>query len=583
MCPFSFLSLFFSFIIPDDEEVRVGFRLSKQEAASAFASDVVFIEKFIEEPRHIEIQLIADNHGNVVALPERECTIQRRNQKVIEESPSSFLDPKTRAAMQDQAASLAASVGYNSAGTVEFLVDKYKNFFFLEMNTRLQVEHPVTEAVTGLDLVELMIRSAAGERLPSHLLGARVPIKGWAFESRVYAEDPFRSFLPSTGRLSGYIEPQVFGERDPFLDASSTEPVPDPANPSGPPYAPPSIRADAGVGLGSEISMFYDPMICKLITHGATRDSALDRMRACLDAYVVRGVGNNMSFLRALCDHPRYASGAIDTGFIAAEYPEGFKGVVLTPERTSRLIAAAAIMSAFRVRDAGNVSGSSPSAELPDPSAVVVTIGAKVAAPDNEDGTPGAVTLPPSYFVRLSASDEDGELAADAEGDKLTAAEIAYHAVPLGDGVIYHALITPIDSASPDELRATGPTTRLRLGNVDWTVDSPLFLAGLLDTPENAPESERVLRLQHVARNAEGFTLTAYGATHDVYVRTPYSHALTKFTRPHRLLDASRALVSPMPGSLVSVAVEAGQIVEEGQEIAVVGMYKRFYLFLVYT
>jgi propionyl-CoA carboxylase alpha chain len=209
-----------------DDEVRMGWRLSKAEAKAAFASDVVFVEKYIEQPRHIEIQLIADNHGNVVALPERECTIQRRNQKVIEEAPSAFLDPATRKAMQDQAAALARSVGYNSAGTVEFLVDKHKNFFFLEMNTRLQVEHPVTEAITGLDLVELMIRSAANQKLPQHVLDG-VGIKGHAFEARVYAEDPFRGFLPSTGRLSGYIEPQTFAPRDPYLSTG--------------------IRSDAGV------------------------------------------------------------------------------------------------------------------------------------------------------------------------------------------------------------------------------------------------------------------------------------------------------------------------------------------------
>ena len=299
----------------NDAEVRLGFRLSKDEAKSSFGDDRLFVEKFIEDPRHIEIQLIADAHGNVAALPERECSIQRRNQKVIEESPSVLLDAKTRRAMQEQARMLASAVGYQSAGTVEFLADKHRNFYFLEMNTRLQVEHPVTEMVTGLDLVELMIRVAAGERLPAHLCGgAHVPILGHAFESRVYAEDPFRGFLPSTGRLSKYEEPQAAGVRDPYLA--------DPA----------AIRTDAGVTEGSEISMHYDPMICKLVTHGPTRDDALDRMRAALDAYVIRGVGHNVPFLRALVDHERFRAGRITTQFIREEFPEGFQGITLAPE-----------------------------------------------------------------------------------------------------------------------------------------------------------------------------------------------------------------------------------------------------------
>jgi propionyl-CoA carboxylase alpha chain len=258
----------------NDAEAREGFRLSREEAIASFGDSRLFIEKFIEDPRHIEIQLIADAHGNVVALPERECSIQRRNQKVIEESPSVLLDEATRRAMQKQACDLARAVQYESAGTVEFLADKHRNFYFLEMNTRLQVEHPVTEAVTGVDLVELMIRVGAGERLPSYLTGAPLPILGHAFEARVYAEDPFRGFLPSTGTLGRYVEPQEFAGADPYLGEE--------------------IRADSGVRQGAEISMHYDPMICKLVTHGADRDSALDRLRAALDAYVIRGVGHNM-------------------------------------------------------------------------------------------------------------------------------------------------------------------------------------------------------------------------------------------------------------------------------------------------
>jgi len=478
------------------------------------------------------------------------------------------------------------------------------------MNTRLQVEHPVTEAVTGLDLVELMIRSAAGERLPAALLGgARAPILGWAFEARVYAEDPLRGFLPSTGRLSGYAEPQTFGAagRDPFLDPAATEPVPAPGG--GAPYAPPAIRADAGVALGSEISMFYDPMICKMITHGATRASALDRLRACLDAYVIRGVGHNISFLRELCEHPRFVSGAIDTSFIAHEYPAGFGGVRLAPAQTLQLVAAAAVMNAFRLRDAGaHVDGASPAATLPDPSQVVVALGRKTAAP----GT-GALSHPPTFHVRLGAGEpeEHGLFEHDAAASpsaSAAAAAAAFHSTPMGDGVVYHAAITPV-AGDEAVLRATGPTAVVRLGNVDWAVDTPLFLAGLLDTPAGAEQSLRTLRLQHVrllralaagaaaaaaaaavsapspparcaplrpqvARLAEGFTLTAYGATQDVYVRTPLAHALNTHMLPLRTRDATRALVSPMPGALVSVAVAAGQVVEEGQECAVVEAMK---------
>jgi propionyl-CoA carboxylase alpha chain len=341
-----------------DAEAREGYRLSREEARASFGDDRQIVEKFIEHPRPIEIQHIADAHGTVVALPERECSIQRRNQKVIEESPSTLLSPATRAAMQQQACDLARAVGYESAGTVEFLADAQQNFYFLEMNTRLQVEHPVTEAVTGLDLVELMIRVAAGERLPASLTGSPVPILGHAFESRVYAEDPFRGFLPSTGRLSRYAEPQSFGSVDPFLAAAS-------------------IRADSGVQQGSEISMFYDPMICKLVTHGATRALALDAMRASLDAYVIHGVGHNVSFLRALTDHPRFMSGAITTQFIGEEWPGGFKGVELTGADREEVAALAAIMHCIKegAHASGSSGGGSSSSSISSGEEFMVTLG----------------------------------------------------------------------------------------------------------------------------------------------------------------------------------------------------------------
>jgi propionyl-CoA carboxylase alpha chain len=280
-------------IAHDDAELREGFSSAQHEAKSSFGDDRVFLEKYIEEPRHIEIQVLGDAHGNVVHLGERECSIQRRHQKVIEESPSPLLDPKTRATMGAHAVALAKAVGYRSAGTVEFIVDRNKNFYFLEMNTRLQVEHPVTELVTGLDLVELMIRIAAGEKLPF----AQKDVKqtGWAIEARVYAEDPTRNFLPSIGRLVRYIPPQGDG-----------------------------IRIDSGVTEGAEISVYYDPMIAKLCAYGAVRDQAIQRLRGALDGFYVSGLRHNIAFLAAIAGSARFQRGALSTDFIAQEFPDGF-------------------------------------------------------------------------------------------------------------------------------------------------------------------------------------------------------------------------------------------------------------------
>jgi propionyl-CoA carboxylase alpha chain len=296
-------------IAHDDDEAREGFRSASNEARSSFADDRVFVEKYIEQPRHIEIQILADGHGHCLYLGERECSIQRRHQKVIEEAPSPFLDEKTRTAMGEQAVALAKAVKYKSAGTVEFIVDQKRNFYFLEMNTRLQVEHPVTELVTGLDLVEQMIRIAAGEKLK--LKQSEVRLKGWALEARVYAEDPFRNFLPSTGRLIRYVEP-----------------------PEGP-----STRVDSGVYEGAEISMFYDPMIAKLITYGADRPAAVVAMREALDAFYIRGLNHNIPFLSALAGHPRFQAGRLSTAFIGEEFPDGFHGVIPDPEATADLVA----------------------------------------------------------------------------------------------------------------------------------------------------------------------------------------------------------------------------------------------------
>ncbi|MHC2088405.1 ATP-binding protein [Methylobacterium sp. CM6244] len=303
-------------IAHSSDEVAEGFARAKSEAASSFGDDRVFVEKFITDPRHIEIQVIGDKHGNVIYLGERECSIQRRNQKVIEEAPSPLLDEATRKKMGEQAVALAKAVSYDSAGTVEFVAGQDKSFYFLEMNTRLQVEHPVTEMITGLDLVELMIRSAYGEALP--LSQDQVKLNGWAVESRVYAEDPTRNFLPSIGRLTTYQPP----EEGPFGNAI--------------------VRNDTGVEEGGEIAIHYDPMIAKLVTWAPTRAEAIESQGQALDAFAIDGIRHNIPFLSALMAHPRWRSGNISTGFIAEEFPEGFVAPEPEGEVAQRMAAAAA-------------------------------------------------------------------------------------------------------------------------------------------------------------------------------------------------------------------------------------------------
>jgi len=302
----------------DAKEAEEGFHLARSEAKSSFGDDRCFIEKFIENPRHIEIQVLGDKHGNVLYLGERECSIQRRNQKVLEEAPSPLLDEKTRKAMGEQAVALSKAVGYDSAGTVEFVAGQDRSFYFLEMNTRLQVEHPVTELVTGIDLVEQMIRVAAGEKLP--FKQSDITLKGWAVESRVYAEDPFRNFLPSIGRLVKY-RPPAEGKKDGV-----------------------TVRNDTGVFEGGEISMYYDPMIAKLVTHAPTRIAAIDAQSAALDAFYIDGIQHNMPFLAAMMQHPRWRSGNLSTGFIKEEFPEGF--VPRAPEGAD-LVTLAAVAGAI--------------------------------------------------------------------------------------------------------------------------------------------------------------------------------------------------------------------------------------------
>ncbi len=323
-------------VVWNDDECREGFDSTRAEARSSFGDDRIFAEKFVEEPRHIEIQVLADKHGNVIYLGERECSIQRRHQKVIEEAPSPFLDEATRKAMGEQAVALSRAVDYASAGTVEFIVDANRNFYFLEMNTRLQVEHPVTEMVTGQDLVEHMIRVADGEKLS--LKQEDVTLTGWSLEARVYAEDPFRNFLPSIGRLVNYQ----------------------------PPAESASVRVDSGIEEGSEVSMYYDPMIAKLVTYGENRAQAIERMGDALDSYYIRGVNHNISFLNALIAHPRFHEGRLTTNFIAEEYPDGFNASHVP--QTDPLLPATIAAVAHRIinKRANQISGQTRRFELND-------------------------------------------------------------------------------------------------------------------------------------------------------------------------------------------------------------------------
>ena len=307
----------------NDQEAREGFQSSKNEAANSFGDDRIFIEKFVTQPRHIEIQILADKYGNTLYLNERECSIQRRNQKVVEEAPSPFLDEATRKAMGEQSVALAAAVDYCSAGTVEFIVDGDKNFYFLEMNTRLQVEHPVTELITGIDLVEQMIRIAYGEKLA--MKQSDVVIDGWAIENRLYAEDPYRNFLPSIGRLTRYRPPKEKVKEG---------------------Y---TVRNDTGVYEGGEISMYYDPMIAKLCTWAPTRGDAIERMRVALDSFELEGIGHNLPFLSAVMDHERFITGNITTAFIEEEFPSGFEGVTLDSASERHIAACCAAM--YRVAE----------------------------------------------------------------------------------------------------------------------------------------------------------------------------------------------------------------------------------------
>jgi propionyl-CoA carboxylase alpha chain len=459
-----------------DDEAREGFALSKSEAKNSFGDDRIFIEKFITQPRHIEIQVLGDKYGECLWLNERECSIQRRNQKVIEEAPSPFLDAATRKAMGEQSVALCKAVDYCSVGTVEFIVDGDRNFFFLEMNTRLQVEHPVTELITGIDLVEQMIRVAYGEKLS--MTQDDIGINGWAIESRLYAEDPFRGFLPSIGRLSRY--------RPPAEEATAD-------------YA---VRNDTGVFEGGEISMYYDPMIAKLCSWAPTRDGAIEVMRNALDSFEVEGIGHNLPFCAAVMDHPRFISGDISTAFIEEEYPDGFQGVTPDTATLRRLAVAAAHMKTVRETRDALISGA-------------MRNHARKVAPD--------------WVVTIAKTD-----------------------FPLH--------VSPVDGGSLVSVDGGAGVTVL----TDWTPGDTLADV----TVDGAPMALKVDAV------GAGFRLRYRGADLRAYVRSPRAAELAVHMIEKLPPDTSKLLLCPMPGLIVSIAVEVGQEVQEGQALCTVEAMK---------
>ncbi|MEM9724339.1 MAG: acetyl/propionyl/methylcrotonyl-CoA carboxylase subunit alpha [Pseudomonadota bacterium] len=472
------------------QEVIEGFSASMNEARNSFGDDRVFIEKFVETPRHIEIQVLGDQKGSVIYLGERECSIQRRNQKVIEEAPSPFLDEETRRAMGEQSVALSQAVGYHSAGTVEFIVDKDRNFYFLEMNTRLQVEHPVTELITGVDLVEQMIRVAAGE--PLSLAQKDVKLDGWAIESRLYAEDPYRNFLPSIGRLTRYRPPE---EGDDGHGAI--------------------VRNDTGVEEGSEISMFYDPMIAKLCSWARDRDAAVAAQARALDAFQVEGIGHNLPFLAAVMDHGRFQSGEISTAFIAEEYPEGFQGMPLDDAARARLAEAATAITlrfeARRRRLSGRLRATPPPLET-------------------------------KWTVAIDGHDIDVEL--------------------LGAGGVEEGVFSFVKGAAQrDPQDGEGLETTLTL---DWRPGDRLAKAQF-------PSGEMIIKVEPTL---QGWRLRWRGADVQAMVRNRRAAELAGLMPVKTPPDTSKLLLCPMPGLVVRIDVGVGDEVQEGQALAVVEAMK---------
>lgn len=462
-------------IAHNDQEAEEGYPAVKAEATASFGDDRIFIEKFILEPRHVEIQVMGDKHGNCVYLFERECSIQRRNQKVLEEAPSPLLDEPTRKKMGEQAVALSKAVDYDSAGTVEFVASgKDKSFYFLEMNTRLQVEHPVTEMITGVDLVEQMLRSAYGEKL--NLDQKKLKINGWAIESRVYAEDPYRNFLPSIGRLKRFLPP---------MEGS---------------LAGGTVRMDSGVREGDEISMFYDPMIAKLVTHGKDRDQALDVQAEALDRFHIEGIQDNMPFCAAVMDEKRFRSGDITTAYIKDEFPDGFQGTEPTKQQTVMLTVVSAYVHGVYTRRASQVTGR--------------------MAPVEDLREDWVVILGDQYIpIKL----ELGEGEATVKIGKKS-----------------HTFVT------------------------DWVPGKPL-VEGALDGQAIAVK---------VADRTEGYIVRHRGVNKTALVCSPAIAEMHERLPEKEKPDLSKLIISPMPGLVVSVDVEMGQTVQEGEAVCIVEAMK---------
>jgi propionyl-CoA carboxylase alpha chain len=456
-------------------EVEENFVRARSEAKSSFGDERVFIEKFITNPRHIEIQVLGDKHGNIIHLSERECSIQRRNQKVIEEAPSPLLDEATRKTMGEQAVALAKAVGYDSAGTVEFVAGQDKSFYFLEMNTRLQVEHPVTELVTGIDLVEQMIRVAAGEKLL--LKQSDVKLNGWAVESRIYAEDPYRNFAPSIGRLVRY-RPPAEGEHHGV-----------------------TVRNDTGVAEGGEISLYYDPMIAKLVTHAKTRAAAIDAQADALDAFTIEGIRHNIPFLSAIMQHPRWRDGKLSTGFIAEEFPGGF-------ERT------------------------------PPTGAMARQIAAVAAAIDHVLG---------ERKRRIS-----GQLNTGLTRERRRAIWLGRDEIPADVEHDGKAVAVTFEDATRHVLQAP------------WTPGTPVW-SGTID---GAPVA------MHVRAIPNGFELAYRGHEVKAFVYTEREARYARLMPAKTLSDSGKAVRSPMPGLVVSIAVSQGHEVKTGETLAVIEAMK---------